>query len=753
MKKRIVALLLAISVLCSVAFAHTPMEQIQYISPNTIGLEALAKRAAREVKKDDNLQALLTIYAETQEEFERIATMQVLATLRQMQDATNVAYAQEYTRATIVYTEAYEMVRSIFVTLVDSVYEPQFRSIWGDDTVDMLLNSDEVDTEQQAIYAQISKKNEEYRALSLAPVAVIDGKKQYMSETQDFTLRKRIYDQWTFDLGQIYIDLVMLYKQIDEDYFLEAYRSYGRNYTPVDATVFEETVAQSIATVYGKLRNTMALDASDVEIEGTMAEIMDTAAQGFFKIDESLVKSYKILKENQLYDVENRPEKSSGALTTIFPSYGSAFLYIQPESGMDGLRAFYHEFGHYNQMRQEDMHIYWPGKSQDLDAAEVTSQALSLIVSDQVRELFGEAQGDYFEAEALIKGLFVIPSACVVDAFEQFVFSTENLTYEALNAKFAELCETYHIPWNATTWTQIPHIYRSPGYYISYAVSAVSALEVWMKYEENEEIGIATYLAAVDACDDGYLRLLEKANLRNPFYSSDLISEISDMIEKTFGIMVDTYGHWAEAGIDRFTRAGVVTGYPSKDGTMYFRPEQSVTRAEFVKLLYGICTDEKIRPVSESKFSDVPANAWYAPYVAWGVEEGLISGVSETEFAPNQTISRQDMAVLLNRYLVWSKKSVRNGESVSFADQAQISGYARNAVEALRRAKILNGMPNGTFLPKGTVTRAAAVTALCNAYDYIGETPSMQMSAETAQPMTYSVVSSPVLYGLNWTVS
>ena len=753
MKKRILALFIVFSMLCSVALAATPMEKIRYISPNINRLETLAKRVVLEVEKEDNMEELLRIYTQTQEEFERIATMQVLAMLHQMQDATSTDYAQEYTRATIVYTEAYEVVRSILVTMVGSAYESQFRSIWGDNTVDSLLGSDEIDETKQEIYAQISKKNEEYRALSLTPVATIDGKKQYMSEVQEFTLRKNIYDQWLRDLGQIYIDIVTLYKQLNEDYYMEVYRSYNRNYTPVDATVFEENVAKSIATVYEKLNHTVSHDLFEVEIEGSMQEIMETAAKGFSKIDESLVESYEILTENKLYDVEYRPEKSGGALTTIFPSYQSAFLYIQPVNGMDGLRAFYHEFGHYNQMRQEDLHIYWPGKSQDLDAAEVTSQALVLMMADQVRELFGEAEGDYFETEAIINGLFVIPSACVVDAFEQFAFSTEDLTYEALSAKFAELCETYHIPWSEHTWPQIQHIYRTPGYYISYAVSAVSALEVWMKYAENEEIGIATYLAAVNACEDGYSRLLEKANLRNPFYSDELISAISDQIEKRFGILVDTYGHWAESEIDRFTRAGVVKGYPASDGKMHFRPEQSVTRAEFVKLLYGICSEEQIEAGSKSKFSDVSADAWYAPYVAWGVEEGLVSGVSETEFAPEKNISRQDMAVLLERYLKWSEKRVKGEKVPVFTDHASISGYAVSAVETLQQAKILSGLPSGAFRPKETVTRAAAVTALCNAYDYIGESSFLPETVELNLPVASSVMQVPALQRFYQTVS
>jgi len=345
-------------------------------------------------------------------------------------------------------------------------------------------------------------------------------------------------------------------------------------------------------------------------------------------------------------------------------------------------------------------------------------------MSDQVDDLFGEKVGEVFTKEALINTLFAIPSACAIDAFEQFAFSTENLTYEALCRKFDELCKTYRLPWNGQTWPQIQHIYNAPGYYISYAVSATSAIEVWLKYLENETLGIGTYLAAVDACESGYRAVLAKANLRNPFYSPDLMEEISSAAEKTFRVMVDTHDHWAEESVDRFVRSGLTSGYRASDGKTYFRPDQNITRAEFVKLLYGICTDEELSEES-TQFTDVEQGTWYARYVAWASREGLVKGVSETEFRPDDTITRQDMAVMLYRYLSWRKKSVTNTGEVAIADKGEISPYARDAVATLYRAKILKGFPNGAFAPRDTVTRAAAITAICGAYDYIGESVDM----------------------------
>ncbi len=720
MRKRILSLLIVLSMTFSTVFAATPMKKIQYVSPYLTGLEKIAERVEKEALREDNLQTLLMLYTEMQEEFERIYTMQAIATLRQMQVATSEHYAKEYTHSSQVYSEAYELVRETLVCMVSSQYETNFRKLWGDETVDALLEAQVLGEEEQAIYAELAKKRERYRALSLEAVATIDGTQYFMDDVSDFTLRRRIYDQWLRDLGQIYIDIVNLCKKLDKNYYLLTYQAYNRSYTPVDASIFEETVAKSFAKVYDKVKRSISLEQTDVEWNGSTETLFDFAAQGFSAIDESLVESYDLMKENRLFDVEYSETKSSGAFTILFPSYESVFLYVQPTDEISALTSFYHEFGHFNQMRQGNLHVYWPGEQIDLDSAEVTSQALPLLMSDQVDDLFGEEVGDAFAKDVLMTTLLAIPSACAVDAFEQFAFSTENLTYEALCRKFDELCKTYHLPWNGQTWPQIQHIYNMPGYYISYAVSATSAIEVWMKYLENEKLGVGTYLAAVNACENGYRAVLTKANLRNPFYSPELIEEISSVSEKTFGVMVDTYDHWAEESIDRFVRSDLLHGYLGSDGKTYFKPEQDITRAEFVKLLYSICTDEELSEES-TQFTDVEPGTWYARYIEWASREGLVKGVSETEFRPTATITRQDMAVMLARYLTWCNRTVSHTGAVSIADGRELSAYAKDAVETLYRAKILKGLPSGAFAPNNTVTRAMASTAICGAYDYVEE--------------------------------
>jgi len=104
------------------------------------------------------------------------------------------------------------------------------------------------------------------------------------------------------------------------------------------------------------------------------------------------------------------------------------------------------------------------------------------------------------------------------------------------------------------------------------------------------------------------------------------------------------------------------------------------------------------------EFSDISSSDWYYDYVAKGYTSGIIKGVNETDFAPGNSISRQDIATILYRLMENSGKSAST-ESEAFSDDSVIASYARDAVYSLRSAGVISG-DNGQFRPKDFATRA-----------------------------------------------
>lgn len=160
-------------------------------------------------------------------------------------------------------------------------------------------------------------------------------------------------------------------------------------------------------------------------------------------------------------------------------------------------------------------------------------------------------------------------------------------------------------------------------------------------------------------------------------------------------------GYWAQAAIQSLAAKGIIDGFG--DGT--FRPNDPVTRAQFVKMLdltLGIAPSEK-----PTAFRDVPAGAWYAGYVSAASQAGIVQGVSLSRFAPDAPLSREQMAVLVARAL-----HLRPTGITIFKDGAEISPWAEASVQADVDAGYLRGMPDGSFQPLASATRAQAAEVL-----------------------------------------
>ena len=129
-----------------------------------------------------------------------------------------------------------------------------------------------------------------------------------------------------------------------------------------------------------------------------------------------------------------------------------------------------------------------------------------------------------------------------------------------------------------------------------------------------------------------------------------------------------------------------------------FEPAGNVTRAQFVKML-ALLQSADVSAYASGPFTDVPGDAWYARYVNWAAANAIVNGTSETTFDPNAAISRQDMAVMLYRYAQQYGIALPEQTAAPFTDEGSVAAYALPAVQALHRAGVINGMPDGSFRP------------------------------------------------------
>ena len=164
---------------------------------------------------------------------------------------------------------------------------------------------------------------------------------------------------------------------------------------------------------------------------------------------------------------------------------------------------------------------------------------------------------------------------------------------------------------------------------------------------------------------------------------------------------------WAAEAIEYLANQKVIQGVRADA----FEPDRAVTREEFVKILVGAFDVSWSGQVTD--FADVDASAWYAPYVFAAAEKGIVQGVDARYFGIGAEISRQDMAVMLYRTLQILEKELQKTVTVqSFADEAQIAEYAKEAVDALCGYGVMNGVSETEFAPEDHATRAMAAKVI-----------------------------------------
>lgn len=165
---------------------------------------------------------------------------------------------------------------------------------------------------------------------------------------------------------------------------------------------------------------------------------------------------------------------------------------------------------------------------------------------------------------------------------------------------------------------------------------------------------------------------------------------------------------WAKEAIEGLAKDGIVSGV----GNRQFAPDRNITREEFVKIIvnaFGFSTDTYVG----CEFDDVDKNSWAYPYISKASELGIISGISHTQFGTGKNITREDMAVMVVRAMgIAGMELTEVKDTVAFGDGEKISDYAKESVEALVGAGIINGFEDNTFRPQSAATRAQSAVML-----------------------------------------
>ena len=194
---------------------------------------------------------------------------------------------------------------------------------------------------------------------------------------------------------------------------------------------------------------------------------------------------------------------------------------------------------------------------------------------------------------------------------------------------------------------------------------------------------------------------------------------------------------WAKDAIVTMQESGFINGYA--DGT--FRPEKGITRAELVTILNRM---NQFYLEEEIRFTDVESGDWYYKEVAKAVKSGAIKGYDDGTFKPNQFVTREQVAVILQNLYDFEIKTDR----FEIEDLHELPIWAESSVKAILSNGIMSGYPDGTFRGSNGITRAEAAVVLNRVFEMKGPlTPVVEVpeedSEESVAPIEKPVEASP----------
>lgn len=192
--------------------------------------------------------------------------------------------------------------------------------------------------------------------------------------------------------------------------------------------------------------------------------------------------------------------------------------------------------------------------------------------------------------------------------------------------------------------------------------------------------------------------------------SDDCTVEISnESKEEGKTRFADILGHWSESAVQYMIENGLMNGVSETE----FAPDSTLTRAMLVTILYRAAGLPAVNKAA--LFSDVSADSYYSDAVIWAQQNAIVFGITENEFAPEENITREQIATILYRFAKAMGYDLSYGEDTdisSYADAKDISEYALEAVRYAVGKGLLKGKTDSSLNPRDNATRAELATMI-----------------------------------------
>ena len=468
------------------------------------------------------------------------ATMYSLAEIKFYDDTSNQTWADEYNYSYDTYLDIADQASAAVSKALKSSYADDLKAYLGEDAAETFLEYEEMNDREVELCDRESKLITQYEQIIGQEVSVsIDGTEWTFSDLADQTdlLSEDDYYKITYALeakqnaqvGGIFLELVDIRTELAQIYGYDSYADYAyenvyvRDYTTSDAAAFCDTVKNWFApTFFSTIAYSDAMYyefGSDTDFSTEQLLVILKEYGGRISPEVSAASDY--LSEYSLFSIGQSDSDSSTGYVTTLPYYQQPFLFNNTYGAPGDVSDTVHEFGHFVDAYYNQENNFLVDLS-SYDISEVHSQGLECLFDTYYDEIF--PAGDALPARVQHLGnlLGTVVSGCIEDEFQQTVYADPDMTLEEINQTYYDIYSSYGLEYEGDNgmdyeWIYISHTFTAPMYYISYATSALTALDIWADAQTSQADAIDIYLKFMSygAYDYGYLELLELCGFGN----------------------------------------------------------------------------------------------------------------------------------------------------------------------------------------------------------------------------------------------
>lgn len=324
----------------------------------------------------------------------------------------------------------------------------------------------------------------------------------------------------SFNYAQNYLDLVAIRNQIAKamgysNYYEYAFKEvYDRDYSvkeasnltsnilnSTDLNMANDLLYEAIVTKYNELMTSYLKESDLIEMLTYCQQIEPRAKQALLE-----------LETYGNYNFEYRNNKYGGSYVCTIDSNSNRFILVNRSGTIMDYSTVSHEFGHYTALTQSDPNL--EGDTYSLDICEVHSQGMEYLMTNFYSSLLEDRKkANLLTNYEIYNAIWTLQSGSAIASFEEYAYTTsDTLTTSKLMEKSNELLGGIG---TTVKYYDIPHIFSSPAYYISYVTSLIAALEL---FSMNFNDAIKSYQTIVSYGESNNFKfVLNKANLKDPF--------------------------------------------------------------------------------------------------------------------------------------------------------------------------------------------------------------------------------------------